>query len=545
MNQTKNKNSKAMPYKWTVLDRVINHFDPARGQRRLQARMTTSMATGGYVGGSRSRRQTREWSTSSNDADGDLLPDISILRERCRDLIRNVPLATGAANTICTNVIGTGLKLQSRIDRDVLNLTEEEANKWEADAERLFRLWSESQECDMSRTLTFNGIQELAFRSAFENGDVFAILPHKKRKGVPFDLRVQLIEADRVCNDGGKADTSILSGGVERDTEGAPIKYHVMQQHPGRVFKARSRQWKQIPAFGVKTGRRNIIHLYRMLRPGQTRGVPGLAPVIELFKQLSRYTDAETMAAVINSFFTVFVKTEDGDSGLSPMEPTSDVGGSSSDEDMKLGSGAIVDLAPGESIESADPKRPNTAFDPFVQALLRQIGVALELPFEILIKHFTSSYSAARASLLEAWKFFSARRQWMATNFCQPIYEAWLEEAITKKHIAAPGFFTNPLIRKAYSDSVWIGPARGMIDEFKEIKAAALRVEMGVSTLSEETAQLTGGDWDKKHTQRTKESKLRREAGLEATIDHSAISDEDADKDPDDNDNKDKKEIGK
>ncbi len=43
-------------------------------------------------------------------------------------------------------------------------------------------------------------------------------------------------------------------------------------------------------------------------RPGQRRGVPVLAPVIEALKQLGRYTDAELVAAVVSGLFTVFVK---------------------------------------------------------------------------------------------------------------------------------------------------------------------------------------------------------------------------------------------
>jgi hypothetical protein len=50
-------------------------------------------------------------------------------------------------------------------------------------------------------------------------------------------------------------------------------------------------------------------------------------------------------------------------------------------------------------IDTANPGRPNAQFDPFVTAIVRQIGVALELPYEILIKHFTSTYSAARAAI--------------------------------------------------------------------------------------------------------------------------------------------------
>jgi len=182
--------------------------------------------------------------------------------------------------------------------------------------------------------------------------------------------------------------------------------------------------------------------------------------------------------------------------------------------------GDILELKPGEKVHDSNPARPNTSFDPFVTSILRQIGVALELPYEILVKHFTASYSAARAAMLDAWKFFLGRRAWLARSFCQPIYETWLTEAVALGRIAAPGFFTDPLIRKAWLGSEWVGPSRGQIDELKEIKAARERIAAGVSTISEVTAEMTGGDWERKHAQRVKEATLRQAAGLENSLDY-------------------------
>ncbi len=152
-------------------------------------------------------------------------------------------------------------------------------------------------------------------------------------------------------------------------------------------------------------------------RPDQYRGVPYLATVIESLKQLTRYTEAELMAAVINAFFTVFVKSE------SPAETARDFEGVVDEEapletpDYKLGPGAINILNEGESIEIADAKRPNVNFDGFVSAMAKYIGAALEIPYELLTKSFTSSYSASRAALLEAWKAFKMRRTWFVSRF--------------------------------------------------------------------------------------------------------------------------------
>lgn len=107
------------------------------------------------------------------------------------------------------------------------------------------------------------------------------------------------------------------------------------------------------------------------IRPGLTRGVPYLAPVIETLKQLDKYSEAEIMSAVVSAMFTVFVKSESED-GLAPFGGQTD---STNDNDYKLGVGAILDLQPNESIEIADPKRPNQAFDPFVQAVCVRLAL--------------------------------------------------------------------------------------------------------------------------------------------------------------------------
>ena len=174
-------------------------------------------------------------------------------------------------------------------------------------------------------------------------------------------------------------------------------------------------------------------------------------------------------------------------------------------------------LPEGVHAKQISPSRPNSAFDAFVLSLVRQIGSALGVPAEVLLLNFDSSYSASRGALLEAWKLFNYWRNWWVTNFCQPIYEEWLQEAVLKGRVKAPGFFDDPMIRYAYSWADWTGPSQGQLDPVKEVKAAILRVENGFSTRQRETAELTGGDWELNHRQRVKEEKLRREAGFTST----------------------------
>lgn len=497
-----------------AVDRAVNFFDPVKGRARYQARLSMAL-TGGYVGGRKDRRQTSAWATSEGDANADTLPDLPVLRARSRDLVRNNPLATGAINTKVTNIVGMGLKLRPRVNRDFLEMTDDQADEWERTVSFEFELWaSKAENVDAEGVSTFYDLQDLALRAQLESGDAFALLPFIRRPGTLYGTKVQLIEADMVSNPEYKNDTQELAGGVQRDAFGAPVGYHFAEVHPGALNR-KTNKWRYVKAYGA-SGRRNVVHLFRKLRPGQVRGVPDLAPVIEAMKQLGNYTTAELEAAVISGLFTVFVKSSGG-GGIPGMMSATGAVDTSRPGEVKLGPGAIIDLGQDEDISTANPGRPNQAFDPFVQAILRQIGVALELPFEILIKHFTASYTAAQAALLEAWKGFLARRAMLARGFCMPIYELWLMEAVALGRVEAPGFLEDPAIRHAYLGCEWIGPSRGMINPMYEVNADEKYLQLGVKTLDEVTAQTTGGDWMRNHKQRVKEVTLRKEDGLEGT----------------------------
>ncbi|MBB6319253.1 phage portal protein [Paraburkholderia tropica] len=499
------------------LDRVIGYFNPAAGLQRTQARAMSAYLDGsGYVGADTSRRSMRKWFAVGGSPDRDTLRDLPTLRARSRDLLRNAPLALGAINTNVTSVIGTGLTLNPTIDHEALGMEPDEAATWQRKTQAEFRQWCEQKEqFDIEAKLDFYQAQAVAFRGALESGDIFVSLPYELRPGGVYGLKVQLIESDRCCNPDNKADVEGgFKAGVMQDEAGRAQQYAFARYHPGDYRAGQS--WQIVQAFGAKTGRRNVLHIFEYLRPGFRRGVPYLAPVIEALKQLGRYTEAELMAAVVSGMFTVFIEQSNAGSdpdaamdGFAGQPGTGDGG-----DEMALGYGAVGFLGPGEKASVVNPGRPNALFDPFVKSILTQVGVALQLPLEVLIKHFAASYSASRAALLEAWRFFKVRRQWISSEFCQPVYEAWLAEAVSSGRIAAPGFFADPAIRFAYSQAEWLGDGPGSLDPLKEVTAAVMKVDNDLSNVKKETAALDGSDWRANMIQRGEEVKLRRSLGL-------------------------------
>ena len=503
-----------------VIDKFYEVVNPQKALDREAARLKLGMArqinplNSGYdgSGASRTKKSMLGWRADSRSAFEDIEMNRQLLTQRSRSLYMTSPIAISAIKTTRTNVIGAGLRLKSRIDFNLLGITQEEADQWEKQVEQEFNLWAESKFCDALGLNSFYELQQIALMSWLMNGDSFTIIRHlQPTPYMPYGLKLHIIEGDRVCNPSPNGNVSQnakykgnqLINGVEINKYGMVEAYHICNRHPQTNGK---KEWQRIKFIGDKTGLPNILHVMEAERPEQYRGVPYLAPVIESIKQLTRYTEAELMAAVINGFFTVFIKSDSPEDVDEDFKGLSQEGETINDmPDYKLGPGMINLLGAGESIEIADPKRPNVNFDGFVSSMCKYIGAALEIPYELLIKSFTASYSASRAALLEAWKAFKMRRNWFASDFCQPIYEVWLSEAIARGRINAPGYFENPLIRKAYAGAEWNGPAPGQLDPVKEVTASAKRIEIGVSTREREAIEINGSDFDRNIEQLTLE----------------------------------------
>ena len=421
------------------------------------------------------------------------------------------PVACGAIKKFRANVVGAGLVPKPVIDNDFLGITKEDAVEIEKTIKREFNHWANSTNADSMRLHTFYTLQALVTLSWAMNGDVFAIPTIKKREGVRSRLSIKLIEADRVMNplDVGSRN---IKGGVELNSDGELVAYHVADKHPGDNFTVKT---KRVKAFG-STGRRNILHMLEPERVGQRRGVPILAPVIESLLQLGRYSKAELNAAVISGIFGTFIKrgldNEDSFGSMSDIEDENKVLDRDSSK-VEMSSNNIQMLSEGDDIVTVNPTRPNANYKSFVDSIIEEVGTALEIPRDILMSRFDSSYSASRAALEEAWKRFIAVRKMMKDYFNQPIYEEFILELVADGKIKAPGFFEDELKRNAYCTAMWVGPKKGTLDPFKEVKAAELRVSNNFTTREIE-CQEYGNDFDEVVKQRGNEEDTIRELNI-------------------------------
>jgi lambda family phage portal protein len=475
---------------------------------------------GAYPSARLDNKNTAGWITSHGSADSDILYDQATIRSQARDLSRSNALACGAIGNVVTNAVGLGLRPQLVIDFKFLGMTEEAATAWQREAERLFWLWAESKNADASRKLNFFEQQALVLRSMLESGDVLALFRQKDRSGWKFSTCLKLMEGDRLGTPMERIVDDNVRSGVKFDSDGEPIAYHILKHHPGdQFFNLRTQEYTEVPAYD-KNGMPVVLHMFKTLRPEQTRGVSYLAPVIEPLKQIGRYSEAEITAAVVSAMFSVFIETPG--TGTAGGFMGGGIPGQVNGIDMtpkgssmtKLASGMIIEGLPGEKISTINPGRPNTAFEPFVNAVFTQIGVGLGQPKEVMMRYYQSSYSAARAAILDGWKTFRENRTWAVTNFCQPCLERVLFESVARGYLVAPGFLDNSEIRSAYCAAEWAGTPMGSIDPLKEGLAAEKWLSIGATTLRRVTQEHSGEDWEETLQQRKREKDAADEMGL-------------------------------
>lgn len=444
-------------------------------------------------GASRSKTSLLKWLASSKSAHEDISENVELLRTRSRDLYSGgAPLGKGAIDRIVLNALGSGLRLNVRIDPHLLNMSEQQAIDWAAKTEAEFDYWASSKCADYGYEMNFYELQQLALKSILIDGECFGILHDRTFQHFPYHTCVQLIEAERICNPSRSG--GIWDEGVYLNDMGLVIGYNIKNRNPNSELTGQPRLED---LFFQNDG--NILHIFQRERIGQHRGVPFLAPVIEQLKQLSRYTDAELMSAVVSGMYSIFFEhapREDGTYGEDEYAVDSNFGESLEGITADMMMGAIMDLPEGVKATSLSPGRPNQNFGQFIESLAHQIGGALGIPQELLYLHFTASYSASRGALLEAWKLFKYWRGWFAESFCRPVYEAFLNEAVSLGRIDAPLYRRDDFHAKLYAWSEWVGPSQGQLDPTKEVQAAVLKIANNLSTYQRETGELTGEDWD-------------------------------------------------
>lgn len=478
------------------------------------------MRGGGYGSGAK-------WRPALRSIEDDVASAWEPAVARAADLVQNSGWISGMFDQAVANTVGTGLRLQCKPENDLFGMDEDRAREWRNLVERRWGLWSNTPvECDIEGRRTVPQMQEAAFRSWLNTGEIFGEIVWRRRFGSQYGTKVRLMSPTRLVNEHDPF-YRVVSG-VQLDRDGFPVGYMAKRKDPllGTVRK-------RVPARD-RYGRPKVIHVFVGV-PEQVRGITPLVPAMKVAKQFDQLADSTLLAALIQTVFAANLQsdapTEENLSGLltpqeqsalqaaglSPFEAWAEMQSAWYDAnviDVGIG-GRIASTFPGQKLEFLSPNHPTTAYKEFSMHLLRELARCLGLTYESATGDYEgATYSSVRMAVNEIFTITKARRQFIVAPFTQPIYEAWLEEEIASGRIWFPGGYTAFLQNRiAASRAIWKGAPKPVADDLKAAKAHQVYRDMGVITDEHIAAEL-GLDIEDVYAQQKREIDLRATYGL-------------------------------
>ena len=439
-----------------------------------------------------SNEVVKSWVTEVKSINEDLRTQGETLRARARDLEQNNDFVARYLNLVETNVIGEGVKLQSkaRTNRGKLDMR---VNRL---IEREFKNWTYAENCSRDGRLDWEDIQRLVARSVARDGEVIVRIVRGN------DFKIALYDADFLdyeLNREATKDNNAIVQGIELDRAGKPVAYYLWKMPPNKVpsifgMPTKSpniNSYERVPA-------EDIIHIYKSDRPNQIRGATWIAPVMIHLLMLARYERAEMKAAELSASKVGYYKTPTGDY-LDDEENADGYGLPSS-----INGVGFTELPQGVELSLLSPEHPVSAYSDYVAGVLRGVATGLNVTYHALSSDLTSvNFSSIRAGTIEERDNWRKWQQFYVCHLIRPIFAAWLE------------FNRNRLgLTSTAADATFVPRGWSWVDPVKELQSHQMAYELGVTSLSAIAAS-QGKDLEEVFDQRAKEKELMQEFGLE------------------------------
>jgi lambda family phage portal protein len=490
-----------------LVDAAVGLVSPGIAHRMRKARLQ-SQALLAYEAATFTRTFPVQ---TSGSADSELLPDLQKLRDVSRNMVRDDAHAAAALGILEEAIVGAGIRPQSSATPEATGLTAEACAAWRAACDAEWHRWAE-QDADATRRGTFYDLQALALRCSIVDGEAIA---HAVIGGDGL-IACELIDADRLQSPG-MVDRDRIRGGVELGNFGEAIAYHILPSHPDDTLLGARYTVQPVRIDAESNGITIMQHVFRRLRPGQTRGVPWLSASAQYLQHLHHYLNSELIAARAASNYAMFIRRNVStvDQDIFPVQGSET--GATQDYHEFLEPGTIEYLNEGEEPVAFTPNRPGSAFTPFVERMLRAIASSMGLSYEIVAKDFgRMNLSSARAMLRECQRGFDMHRARLNRQFNAPWWANVIRMAVASGRIAAPaGFLDDP---QPFLAARWVAPSYGMVDPGSDVAAAKAACEANLSTPYEEAAKY-GADAEQILLARARflarAAEIEREFGLE------------------------------
>jgi|GEM_PF-1556466 len=475
----------------------------------------------GYINSSRGSDGSKYPGGISGSGSG-IVFNHTVLRRNGRVAYHQTSQAHALVTRMADTVADVGLRWEPTPNVQILGITPEEGEAWARNAKPRFDSWAKSKKQHRSGTMTWYQSQRLYQVFQHRDNDIFTRLYYSSDKNLLNPLQFESIDPDQIRGDAFTSTSGFQSfhDGILRDSQGREKAYQVWIKNSDGQFEA-----KTINADSSNGSRLLMLHGFMPEYAFQGRGLSRLGNDIQEFQKLTDLTLAEIQKAILQSSIWGFVKPSDKEDAHNVFQGMLTKGGAGpAAEQFGAAAGTeetgcaddnlaplqcydipeatfdkpglfLTNLPAGQSIEMVKNTAPSSEFDRFVDSFTSYIASSKGMPIEVLLMKFGQNFSASRGALLLFWRVAQIWRDEMAADYLNPVVEMWMSEEIAAGRISAPGW-SDPRLRAAWLNSMWVGPPAPDIDPGKTSKARLNNIEAGVTTISKESRNHNGSDGD-------------------------------------------------
>ena len=456
---------------------------------------------------SRSPEAMRHWSgAEALSADAELIPEVrSLIVSRCRFEAANNGDLAGILLTLADDTVGTGPRLQLYPDEPEPEKDDREQRRRLSRRERRFRAYA--REIGLARKL------RLARLAKARDGEIFIEKVVNPKLSGPQRVDLALYETEQVASAVTRTDYEYHDTGVPQEVDGIffdrygnPDRYRVWRIHPGALNRV-SGVYSDVPA-------ENVIHYGNFTRPGQHRGFPEIAPVLTVFNDLRRYSNAVIAAAETAAVISILLETDtvpDAEEyDLSPDEINPESGKRIRQlrftDVVQLVKNSALALPEGWHAKQLTAAQPTTQFPSFADAKLNEASRALSMPFNIAKGNSAGyNYASGRLDYQIYHRKLAIERELIAGVVLDDLLETWetVDRACWPEDYRADEEISH----------TWMWDGFEHADPLKEANAQAVRLASGVTTLADECAK-AGTDYETVMYQRARERALAKKLGI-------------------------------
>lgn len=514
--------------KWAATRAAYRHhyasISAASGRHRSMDKMIGSHSRGGYEAGKSDR--LKGYSVTCTH-ENDIPPEqIDRLRFRSWQLFRNNPQAKKVCRTIGAKVIGRGLSPQPQ----TVTLDGEPFVEFR---KRARHVWGEfCKEADFRGKpgrggQHFTSLAKTALRAVMLSGGTLFRFRHvdfktQKDLGLFVPLQIQLLHVDRL--DASKHGDRNFRG-VEFDTEGKPVRYHIRTTDPVTGSE------KSVAVSATEMG-----HLFAEDDIDQILGAPWFGAALLTMDDRRNYEYSELIAAEMGSCIVAGYRRSRGQTagiGLPGSEANYELTDADGNKITHMQPGMFLDLGTDGEIQMVNPQRPNSMAGEFIGHLLRTEAVSMPgIKGSTLTGDYrNSSFSSERSADNDTWPEIEELQDWFSVGFCQPIYEEVIATAVLAGLFDDVEGFSLKDFRarkREYLKTNWQGPVLRSINPKDDADASRQRVKNANSSPQREAAQI-GRDWREILQEIAEFRQYAEEIGLPADIWQQALGIEQSD----------------